>query len=151
MKNMFDVLPAKIKGGWAETSVDIEKNLIAGLANLTRSGAFKEMLRAELQALSHAPERAYSNARAAGNATKAAFAYDYANAVAKFSGNNSSAVTTSMLAQQQKETVGRAVFKVLAVPRDLGEEREREREEVLGFFLLLSSRAHKKKGQPYQD
>ena len=31
MKNMFDVLPAKIKGGWAETSVGIEKNLIAAI------------------------------------------------------------------------------------------------------------------------
>jgi UDP-N-acetylmuramoyl-tripeptide--D-alanyl-D-alanine ligase len=31
MKNMFDVLPSKIKGVWAETSVDIEKDLIAAI------------------------------------------------------------------------------------------------------------------------
>lgn len=31
MKNMFDVLPSKIKGVWAETSIDIEKDLIAAI------------------------------------------------------------------------------------------------------------------------
>ena len=85
---------------------------MAGLANLTRSGAFKEMLRAELQALAHAPERVWSGARAAGNATKAAWSYEK---TVKMNGTNSA------LAQQQKETVARAVFRVLAVPRDLGE------------------------------
>ena len=90
----------------------VEKNLVAGLANLTRSGAFKEMLRAELQALAHAPERVWSGARAAGNATKAAWSYEK---TVKMNGTNSA------LAQQQKETVARAVFRVLAVPRDLGE------------------------------
>ena len=90
----------------------VEKNLMAGLATPTRSGAYKEMLRAELGALARAPERAWSSARAAGNATKAAWNYEK---TAKLNG------TSSALAQQQKETVARAVFRVLAVPRDLGE------------------------------
>ena len=90
----------------------VEKNLVAGLANLTRSGVFKEMLRAELRALSETPVRVYNSARAAGNATKAAWSYEK---TVKLNGTNSA------LAQQQRETVARAVFRVLAVPRDLGE------------------------------
>jgi len=31
MKNLFDILPSKIKGVWAETSIDIEKPLIAAI------------------------------------------------------------------------------------------------------------------------
>ena len=101
------------------------------------------MLRAELQALSHAPERAWSGARAAGNATKAAWSYEK---TAKLNGTNSA------LAQQQKETVARAVFRVLAVPRDLGEfgmGRRRKRRgsvfffrgfEFCVFFLLVRAR-----------
>ena len=90
----------------------VERNLVAGLANLTRSGAFKEMLRAELQALSQTPRRVADGARAAGNATKAAWSY---GTTVKLNGTNSA------LAQQQRETVARAVFRVLAVPRDVGE------------------------------
>ena len=96
----------------------VEKNLVAGLANLTRSGAFKEMLKAELQALARSPERVYNGARAAGNATKAAWNYEK---TVKLNGTNSA------MAQQQKETVARAVFRVLAVPRDLGELEANEK------------------------
>ena len=31
MKNLFDILPSKMKGAWAETSIDIEKPLIAAI------------------------------------------------------------------------------------------------------------------------
>jgi UDP-N-acetylmuramyl pentapeptide synthase len=31
MKNMFDVLPSKIKGAWAEMSIDIEKPLMSAI------------------------------------------------------------------------------------------------------------------------
>ena len=103
----------------------VEKNLVAGLANLTRSGVFKEMLRAELRALSETPVRVYNGARAAGNATKAAWSYEK---TVKLNGTNSA------LAQQQRETVARAVFRVLAVPRDLGEFWE-EGEGKRDFFL----------------
>jgi len=135
----------------------VEKNLIAGLANLTRSGAFKEMLRAELGALSHTPERVYNGVRAAGNATKAAWSYEATAKLAKVNGGNSSAaVAASALAQQQKETVARAVFRVLAVPRDLGEgvlggrrgreKRKRERKNVFWFFFCARCRVNPWKG-----
>ena len=119
----------------------VEKNLVAGLANLTRSGAFKEMLRAELQALSRAPERAYNGARAAGNATKAAWSYEK---TAKLNG------ASSALAQQQKETVARAVFRVLAVPRDLGKcgGRRREERSFFQFSFFLRARAFGGSGNP---
>ena len=69
--------------------------------------------------------RVYNGARAAGNATKAAWSYEK---TVKLNGTNSA------LAQQQRETVARAVFRVLAVPRDLGEFWE-EGEGKRDFFF----------------
>lgn len=88
----------------------VEKNLVAGLANLTRRGALKDMIVEEFRALRKTPQWALNSAGETINATKAAFAYP---STAKLQGANSA------LAQQQKETVARAVFRVLLPARDV--------------------------------